>query len=62
MYLIVVGSLKTYGILFTELDEHYSVGSGPVAIVGSLMFLLMFCAGKMSRDARKPVFGVSDQV
>ena len=47
MYLIVVGSVKTYGLLFTEIDEYYGVGSGPVAIIGSLLFLLMFTAGKI---------------
>ena len=46
MYLIMVGSVKTFGILFTELDEYYGVGSGPVAFIGSLMFLLMFSVGK----------------
>ena len=45
MYLIVIGSVKTYGILFSEIDEYYGVGSGPVAIIGSLLFLLMFTAG-----------------
>ena len=58
MYLIVVGSTKTYGILFTELDEHYNMGSGPVAIIGSLMFLLMFSSGKITLVSRKPVLGV----
>ena len=62
MYLIVVGSTKTYGILFTELDEHYNMGSGPVAIIGSLMFLLMFSSGKITLVTRKPVLNVSVEV
>lgn len=45
MYLLVIGSYKAYGILYTEIDEYYDVGSGPVAFIGSLIFGIMFASG-----------------
>ena len=45
-YLLIIGSIKTYGILYTEFDEYYDVGSGPVAIIGSLLIGIMFAFGK----------------
>ena len=46
MYLIVIGTIKSYGILYTELDEYYNVGSGPVALIGSLFLGCLFGLGK----------------
>ena len=46
MYLIVIGTIKSYGILYTELDEYYDVGSGPVALIGSLFLGCLFGLGK----------------
>lgn len=45
-YLLIIGSIKSYGILYTEFDEYYDVGSGPVAIIGSLLIGIMFAFGK----------------
>ena len=28
--------MKSYGVLYIELDEHYSVGSGPLAFISSI--------------------------
>ena len=36
MYFFLVGTLKAYGILFTEIDRYYSVGSGPVSFISSI--------------------------
>ena len=45
MYLFVVGSIKSYGILYTEIDEYFAVGSGPLAFIGSLILLCMLGLG-----------------
>ena len=47
MYLLVVGSVKSYGILYTEIDEYFSVGSGPLAFIGSVIFMCMMGLGKI---------------
>ena len=46
MYFFVVGTLKSYGILYTEIDEHFNVGSGPVAFISSIFFAFLFGLGK----------------
>ena len=49
MYLFVVGSLKSYGILYTEIDEHFAVGSGPLAFIGSVILMCMLGLGRLIR-------------
>lgn len=46
MYLLAVGSIKAYGILYTEIDEHFAVGSGPLAFIGSVILFGMLGLGK----------------
>ena len=49
MYFFVVGSIKSYGILYTEIDQYFAVGSGPLAFIGSVIFLCMLGLGKLIR-------------
>ena len=51
MYLLVVGSIKSYGILYTEIDQFFAVGSGSLAFVGSVILLCMLGLGKMFKAA-----------
>lgn len=46
MYMFVVGSVKSYGVLYTELLGYFGGGSGNTAWVGSLCMLLMLGLGK----------------
>ena len=55
MYLLIIGAFKTYGILYAELDEYYDVGSGPVAIIGSLLIGIMFAFGKQCVHICTPI-------
>ncbi|XP_045173749.2 monocarboxylate transporter 12-like isoform X2 [Mercenaria mercenaria] len=40
MYMFVVGSIKAYGMLYTEVVEYYSSGSGNTAWIGSIVIIL----------------------
>ena len=46
MYLFVVGSIKAYGVLYTEMVEYFGTGSGNTAWIGSVCSLLMLGLGK----------------
>ena len=46
MQFFIVGTIKSYGVLYTELDEHYSVGSGPLAFINSIITLFALGFGK----------------
>ncbi|XP_060580891.1 monocarboxylate transporter 12-like isoform X2 [Ruditapes philippinarum] len=48
MYVFVVGSLKAYGVLYTEMVEYYSSGSGNTAWIGSIALILLFGLGPLS--------------
>ncbi|XP_045193175.2 monocarboxylate transporter 12-like [Mercenaria mercenaria] len=45
MYLFVVGSIKAYGVLYTEMVEYFDSGSGNTAWIGSVCSLLMLGLG-----------------
>jgi hypothetical protein len=46
MYMFVVGSIKAYGVLYTEMVEYFGTGSGNTAWIGSVCSLLMLGLGK----------------
>lgn len=41
MYCFVIGSIKAYGILYTEMVSYYGTGSGNTAWIGSMVLLLL---------------------
>lgn len=48
MYLFVVGSVKAYGVLYTELEEYHGKGSGNTAWIGSVCILFMLGLGPIA--------------
>ncbi|KAK3584343.1 hypothetical protein CHS0354_006334 [Potamilus streckersoni] len=48
MYLLTVGSVKAYGVLYTEFLGFYGTGSGNTAWVGSISLLFMLGLGPFS--------------
>ena len=38
--MFVIGSLKCFGLLYTEMLEHFSEGSGKTAWIGSIAWFL----------------------
>lgn len=48
MYMLVVGTLKAYGVLYTEMLEYYSIGSGNTAFIGSICILCMMGLGPLA--------------
>ncbi|KAL5020978.1 hypothetical protein ScPMuIL_000133 [Solemya velum] len=45
MYIVVVGSVKCFGILYTEFLDVYQAGAGSTAWIGSLCVFMMFALG-----------------
>lgn len=45
MYLFTVGSVKSYGILYTEMVDYFHSGSGNTAWIGSLALFLLLGLG-----------------
>ncbi|XP_060593162.1 monocarboxylate transporter 12-like [Ruditapes philippinarum] len=41
MYCLVIGTIKAYGILYTEMVSYYGTGSGNTAWIGSMVLLLV---------------------
>ncbi|XP_045193180.2 monocarboxylate transporter 12-like [Mercenaria mercenaria] len=41
IYWLIIGTVKSYGILYTEMVSYYGTGSGNTAWIGSLILLLM---------------------
>ncbi|XP_060601147.1 monocarboxylate transporter 2-like [Ruditapes philippinarum] len=41
MYSLVIGTIKAYGILYTEMVSYYGTGSGNTAWIGSMVLLLL---------------------
>ncbi|XP_045163293.1 monocarboxylate transporter 12-like isoform X2 [Mercenaria mercenaria] len=41
MYMFVLGTMKSYGVLYTEMVEHFSSGSGNTAWIGSIAWFLL---------------------
>ena len=41
IYWLIIGTIKSYGILYTEMVSYYGTGSGSTAWIGSLILLLM---------------------
>ncbi|XP_045193190.2 monocarboxylate transporter 12-like isoform X2 [Mercenaria mercenaria] len=41
MYSLVIGTIKAYGILYTEMVSYYGTGSGNTAWIGSMLLLLL---------------------
>ncbi|XP_053402580.1 monocarboxylate transporter 12-like [Mercenaria mercenaria] len=48
MYMFVVGSVKAYGVLYTEMVDYYSSGSGNTAWIGSIARTLYFGLGPVA--------------
>ncbi|XP_053375243.1 monocarboxylate transporter 12-like isoform X2 [Mercenaria mercenaria] len=48
MYMFVVGSIKAYGMLYTEVVEYYSSGSGNTAWIGSIAIILELGLGPIA--------------
>ncbi|XP_060593172.1 monocarboxylate transporter 12-like [Ruditapes philippinarum] len=48
MYMFVVGSIKAYGVLYTEMVEYFGTGSGNTAWIGSVCSLLMLGLGPIA--------------
>lgn len=48
MYFFVVGSIKAYGVLYTEMVEYFGTGSGNTAWIGSVCSLLMLGLGPIA--------------
>ncbi|KAH3855145.1 monocarboxylate transporter 12-like [Dreissena polymorpha] len=48
MYMVVVGGIKAYGVLYTEMVSVYASGSGNTAWIGSTTLLLMFGLGPVA--------------
>ena len=46
MNFFIIGTIKSYGILYTAIDEHYAIGSGPVAFIGSIIIACALGLGK----------------
>ncbi|XP_060568973.1 monocarboxylate transporter 9-like [Ruditapes philippinarum] len=41
IYLLGIGSLKAFGVLYTEMLDHFSAGSGNTAWIGSITWFLV---------------------
>ncbi|XP_053392833.1 monocarboxylate transporter 12-like [Mercenaria mercenaria] len=48
VYMFVVGSVKAYGVLYTEMVDYYSSGSGNTARIGSIARTLYFGLGPVA--------------
>lgn len=46
MYMFVVGTVKSYGVLYTEMLTYFGGGSGNTAWIGSVCLLLMLGLGR----------------
>ncbi|KAL5020977.1 hypothetical protein ScPMuIL_000132 [Solemya velum] len=45
MYMLLVGGIKTYGILYTEFIDHFQTGAGDTAWIGSVCLFILFILG-----------------
>jgi len=50
MYMIVVGGLKAYGVLYAEMLAVHQAGSGNTAWIGATSLLLMFGCGRLTKS------------
>ncbi|XP_045173163.2 monocarboxylate transporter 12-like [Mercenaria mercenaria] len=48
LYTFVVGSVKSYGVIYTEVVEYYSTESGETAWIGSISVILLFGLGPVA--------------
>ena len=48
MYMFTIGSLKSYGVLYTELTDYFGAGSGATAWIGSVCSFLLLGLGPFS--------------
>lgn len=46
VYMFIIGSVKSFGVVYTELLDHYDTGAGSTAWISSLSFLLLMGLGK----------------
>jgi hypothetical protein len=47
IYLLGLGSLKSFGVLYTEMLDHFSAGSGNTAWIGSITWFLLQVLGSL---------------
>ena len=45
MYMLSIGSFKSYGILYTEMKDYYGSSSGATAWVGSVCYVVLLGLG-----------------
>lgn len=45
MYMFILGTMKSHGLLYIEMVEYYSSGSGNTAWVGSMAWLFLRILG-----------------
>lgn len=48
IYLFVLGSMKAFGVLYTEMLDYFSAGSGNTAWIGSLAWFLLTSLGLLT--------------
>ncbi|XP_045173281.2 monocarboxylate transporter 12-like [Mercenaria mercenaria] len=48
MYMFVIGSFKAFGLLYTEMVEYYSAGSGNTAWISAISLTLLYCLGPIA--------------
>ena len=48
MYMLSIGSYKSYGILYTEMKDYFGTGSGATAWVGSVCYMLLLGLGPLT--------------
>lgn len=46
VYMFIIGSVKSFGVVYTELLDYYGTGAGSTAWISSLCFLLLMGLGK----------------